>query len=139
MRTTFCCLATVLVVLAGVPAGGAPQGGPEQATTQPAPAPEAAPGKLFLVQLSLGPAWVAGKPPTEQPSFGEHGRNMKRLRDAGRIEVGARYADKGMLVLRYATENDARTEIAADPGVQAGIFTFELFELQPFYDGCIKR
>jgi hypothetical protein len=111
---------------------------PGGAGAQPA-SPAASSEKLFLVQFSLGPAWTAGKPPPEQSQFKEHGANLKRLRDDGRIVLGARYADKGMVVLRYAGEDQARAEMAADPGVQAGIFTFELFELRPFYDGCLAR
>lgn len=108
------------------------------AASEPA-SPVVAPGKLFLVHFSLGPAWAAGKPPQEQPKFKEHGANLKRLRDDGKIVLGARYSDKGMVVLRFASEEQARAEIAADPGVQAGSFTFELFELRPFYDGCLAR
>jgi hypothetical protein len=93
--------------------------------------------RLYLVIFSLGPAWVAGRPPGEQPAFREHGQNLKRLRDADRIALGARYADKGMIVLRSESEAAARREIAADPGVQAGIFTFELNELVPFYSGYV--
>jgi hypothetical protein len=29
---------------------------------------------------------------------------LKRLRDDGKIVLGARYADKGMIVLRFAAE-----------------------------------
>lgn len=97
------------------------------------------PGRDFLVVFSLGPQWVAGKPPGEQPSFREHGQNLKRLRDAGRIVLGARYADKGMIVLRAESEQAARAELDADPGVRAGIFTFELNELRVFYDGFLGR
>jgi hypothetical protein len=93
--------------------------------------------RLYLVIFSLGPAWVAGKPPGEQTAFREHGQNLKRLRDADRIAMGARYADKGMIVLRSETEAAARGEIEADPGVRAGIFTFELNELVPFYSGYV--
>ena len=37
------------------------------------------------------------------------------------------------------SEDEARREMANDPGVIAGIFTFELHRLRPFYDGCIAR
>ena len=128
MTRFFVRMATGLLLLMPSPA----------AASEPA-SPAAAPDKLFLVQFSLGPAWAAGKPPQEQPRFKEHGANLKRLRDDGKIVLGARYSDKGMVVLRFASEEQARAEIAADPGVQAGIFTFELFELRPFYDGCLAR
>jgi hypothetical protein len=99
----------------------------------------AAGGKDFLVVFSLGPGWIAGRPPGEQPNFREHGQNLKRLREAGRIVLGARYADKGMIVLRAESEGAARAELEADPGVRSGIFTFDLNELRVFYDGFLGR
>jgi len=96
-------------------------------------------GKVFLVQFSVGPGWVAGRPPQEQSRFKEHGSNLRRLRDEGRIVLGARYADKGLIVVRFASEEQARAEMASDPGVQAGTFVFEVHQLQPFYDGCLER
>jgi len=99
----------------------------------------AAAGKDFLVVFSLGPGWIAGRPPGEQPSFREHGQNLERLRDAGRIVLGARYSDKGMIVLRAESEAAARAELEADPGVRSGIFTFDLNELRVFYDGFLGR
>ena len=93
--------------------------------------------RQYLVVFSLGPAWDKSRPPPEQPRFADHGRNLKRLRDAGAIVLGARYADKGMLVLRAESEAAARAEIENDPGVQAGIFTFELNELRAFYPGFV--
>lgn len=109
----------------------------QQAGESPAASVAAPRERLYLVIFSLGPAWIAGKPPGEQPAFREHGQNLKRLRDADRITLGARYADKGMIVLRSESEVGARNEIAADPGVRAGIFTFELNELVPFYSGYV--
>jgi len=96
-----------------------------------------APDKLYLVVFSLGPAWYKGKAPPEQTAFREHGANLKRLRDAKRIAMGARYADKGMIVLRAPSEAAARAEVEADPGVKAGIFTFEVDELRVFYPGVV--
>ena len=93
--------------------------------------------RQYLVVFSVGPAWDKSRPPPEQPRFAEHGRNLKRLRDAGDIVLGARYADKGMIVLRAASEEAARAEIANDPGVLAGTFTFELSELRTFYPGYL--
>ncbi len=95
--------------------------------------------RLFIVHFSTGPAWAAGKAPQEQPRFGEHGANLARLRKEGRIALGARFAEKGMIVVRFPTEEAARAEIAADPGVMAGTFVFDIAELRTFYDGCLER
>jgi hypothetical protein len=132
--------AIALATLCALVSGGAAVARCEptsSAAAPQAPGPGAAAEKLFLVHLSLGPAWVADKPPQEQIQFREHGLNLGRLRGEGRIILGARYSDKGMLVLSSPTEEAARAEMAADPGVVAGIFTFELFEMHPFYDGCL--
>ena len=93
---------------------------------------------LFIVTFSTGPAWTAGKPPGEQPAFREHGANLQRLRREGRIALGGRYANKGMIVARFPTEAAARQELGADPGVKAGTFTFDLAELRPFFEGCLE-
>ena len=93
---------------------------------------------LFIVTFSTGPAWTAGKAPAEQPAFKEHGANLQRLRREGRIALGARYADKGMIVARFPDEAAARRELAADPGVKAGTFTYEIAELRPFFEGCLE-
>ncbi|HUG54732.1 MAG TPA: nuclear transport factor 2 family protein [Vicinamibacteria bacterium] len=93
---------------------------------------------LFIVTFQTGPAWTPGKPPAEQPAFAEHGANLQRLRREGVIAVGARYADKGMIVARFPDEAAARREIAADPGIKAGTFTYELAELRPFFAGCLE-
>ena len=42
-----------------------------------------------------------------------------------------------MIVLRAPREEAVRAEMAADPGVVAGIFVFEAHEMLPFYDGCL--
>jgi ketosteroid isomerase-like protein len=93
---------------------------------------------LFIVTFSTGPAWTAGRPPAEQPEFAAHGANLQRLRREGRLALGGRYADKGMLIARFPSEAAARQELAADPGVKAGTFTFELAELRPFFEGCVE-
>jgi hypothetical protein len=135
MRKT--CVAFALWLVLTPLAAQAPAGG--TALPEPSRTESLAPGKDFLVVFSVGPGWISGKPPGEQAGFREHGSNLKRLRDAGRIVLGARYADKGMIVLRAESETAARTELEADPGVRAGIFTFELNELRVFYDGYLAR
>ena len=133
MRMPACACVAALVFALSPMAGAQPAADPN-ATTATLPSP---PEKLFLVVFSLGPAWVAGKPPPEQTGFREHGANLRRLREAERIAMGARYADKGMIVLRAASEAAARAELEADPGVVAGIFTFDVNELRVFYPGMV--
>jgi uncharacterized protein YciI len=137
--------AAMLLALALTPAGPM-RGGADAAETPPASAPAAKPdsvaaptGALFLVTFSLGPNWVQDKAPPEQVGFREHGQNLGRLRKEEKIVLGARYADKGMIVLRAESLEAVQAEMAADPGVVAGLFTFEAHPLQTFYDGCLER
>lgn len=78
--------------------------------------------RLFLVHLTLGPAWRAEAPASAQTGFGEHSANLARLRGCGRLLVGARYADKRMLVVRATDRVAVEREFAADPMVANGAF-----------------
>lgn len=91
--------------------------------------------RLFAVEIQTGPGWDAAKPPQAQAFFKEHSAHLKQLRDAGRIRAGARYADKGFLVLEAADESEARTWMEADPSMRAGTFRFTLSEMRVFYPG----
>lgn len=90
---------------------------------------------LYLVEFTTGPGWDTAKPPSAQAGFAGHGANLRRLRDAGVLLYGARYGDKGVVLLRVADEAAARAELAADPAVAAGTFNAAVFEFRPFYPG----
>jgi uncharacterized protein YciI len=92
---------------------------------------------LFAVEFRTGPKWDANKPAQEQAHFKEHSANLKRLRDAGSLKLGARYSDKGFIVLAAASEAEARSEIEKDPTVQAQVFAYELHPFNVFYSGCV--
>ena len=93
--------------------------------------------KLYIVHFTTGPAWKQDRPFAEQEGANEHSRNMQRLRREGKILFGARYADKGMVILRVASEKEAREEIERDPAMSSGVFRYEIAELHPFYEGCV--
>lgn len=95
--------------------------------------------RLFAVEFKTGPAWNAAKPPNEQVYFKEHSANLKQLRDRGVLIVGARYADKGFIVLSAASADEASAMIKADPAVQHGTFVYELHEFKVFYPGTLAR
>lgn len=101
----------------------------------PAAAPAPSPSTLFAVEVTTGPGWDKSKPPTEQVFFREHSAHLKRLRDEGRIVVGARYSDKGLLVFRAASADEVREWMAADPSMQAGTFTNTVHPFNVFYPG----
>lgn len=100
----------------------------------------AAPGdSLFIVTYTTGPAWDASKPPGDQPNFKEHSANLGAMRKEGLIKFGARYADKGMIVVSAKTFAAAKERILADPAVVSGLFKAAIDRLQPFYFGCIEK
>lgn len=93
---------------------------------------------LFAVQIRTGEKWDATKPPQEQLHFRAHSANLKRLRDAGQLIVGARYSDVGLIVLEASSETQARAMMDEDPSFAAGIFRYELSPLNVFYPGTLK-
>lgn len=101
--------------------------------------PQAPTGEsLFAIHFTTGPAWDAAKPPPEQKFFQEHSANLQRLRREGRLLIGARYADKGLIVVRTADEASARALLAADPSLEAGVFTARIDRFQPFMHGSTQ-
>jgi uncharacterized protein YciI len=96
----------------------------------PVPAAEA---KLFAVEFKTGPKWVAEKAPQEQEYFADHSANLRKLREAGSLVLGARYSDKGLIVLSAETEAAARAMIDQDPSVANGVFRYELHAFRVFY------
>jgi uncharacterized protein YciI len=105
------------------------------------PAPASAPippgQKLFAVEITTGAKWDTSKPPNQQAFMKEHSAHLKKLRDDGLISMGARYGDKGLIVLKAQDENEARAIMAADPSMQNETFKFSLHEMRVFYPGQV--
>jgi uncharacterized protein YciI len=97
----------------------------------------AAADRFFVAHFTVGPAWDKDKPPNQQQHFAAHSANLKKLRGEGRLLVGARYADKGMVVVKAATREEAEALFAGDPSLAAEVFQLQLDELRPFYPGTI--
>lgn len=91
---------------------------------------------LFAVELTRGPAWDAAKPANEQPGFSEHSANIRRLTDTQALVIGARYGDKGLLVVTAADEADARRQFSADPMVAKNVFRADVYPFSTFKHGC---
>jgi uncharacterized protein YciI len=68
----------------------------------------------------------------------DEGANLKRLRDAGHLVMGARYSDIGLVVLAAESEESARAMIDADPSIAAGTFTYEVHPFSVFYSGTVR-
>jgi uncharacterized protein YciI len=110
------------------------------AQVAPASAAAAMPAKnLFAVEIRTGPQWNAALPPGQQPLMREHSANLRKLRDEGRIRIGARYGEVGLVVLEAATIDEARAWIEADPAMRAGTFRFEIHPFGVFYGGTVGR
>lgn len=92
---------------------------------------------LFVAIFSLGPNWQTDKPAHEQAYFKEHSENLKKLRGGQKIVLGARYADKGMIIIAAADEKAARAMLEHDPMVVNKVFNLELYPFKPFYKGCL--
>ncbi|MGH7494730.1 MAG: YciI family protein [bacterium] len=99
----------------------------------------AAPAKYFIAIFSLGSAWQKDKPAHEQLYFKEHSANLRKWREEKKIVVGARYSDKGMIVLSARDEAEARAWLAGDPMVENKVFNLEIYPFNPFYTGCIEK
>lgn len=98
----------------------------------------AKPDSLFIVTYTLGPSWDVTLPPGSQRHFKEHSANLGAWRKEGLIRFGARYADKGIIVVTAPTAKALRTRIEGDPAVASGVFRADIQPLQPFYEGCVE-
>src|SRR5687767_740669 len=78
-------------------------------------------GQLFAVTFRTGPAWEAGKPPGEQRHFKDHSANIGKLKSEGRLVVGGRFSDVGLLLVRAASQEEAQSLVDRDPSVAAGV------------------
>lgn len=110
---------------------------PAHAQTAPAPPPSQAGLPLFAIEIRTGPTWDASKPPQEQIGFKEHSANLRRLRENGSLLLGARYSDKGLIVVAAPSIDEARGMMDADPAMSAGTFVFEVHPFSAFYPGTI--
>jgi uncharacterized protein YciI len=94
--------------------------------------------KLFAVEFKTGPRWQPNKQPGEQEHFREHSTNLRRLREQGRLVLGARYGDKGLVILAAESESAARAMVEQDLSVKNGVFGYELHEFSVFYGGAVQ-
>jgi uncharacterized protein YciI len=89
---------------------------------------EESPAKItFLLVYRPGPAWLPGKPVTEQP-LKEHGRYMLSLYAKGVLKFAGPFTDDagGAVVLEVDSEAQAREIVANDPAVVTRVFVHEL-------------
>jgi uncharacterized protein len=81
----------------------------------------------YLVIYRPGPAWISGKPITEQP-LKEHGKYMLSLYKNGILKFAGPFTDNagGAVVFEAENEDEAKAVVEADPAVTSKIFLSEL-------------
>jgi uncharacterized protein YciI len=142
LRSPWLLGAIAFALLAAQASGSEPntsKPGPSANADSTATAPNAPVSRLFAVEIQTGPGWDPAKPPQDQAFFKEHSAHLKQMRDAGRIRAGARYGDKGLVVVVANNEAEARSWIEADPSMRAGTFRFNLSEMRVFYPGHLGQ
>ncbi|HRD96978.1 MAG TPA: hypothetical protein PLA97_11340 [Rubrivivax sp.] len=129
-RVLSCRMMALAVGIASAASGAVAQTQPTTSPSNEAP--------LFAVEITVGAKWDSSKPAHEQSFFREHSSNLKRLRDAGALIVGARYADKGLVVLAAQDEEQARAMMDEDPSIKAQVFRYQIHPLSVFYGGVLN-
>lgn len=94
---------------------------------------------LYAVTYTVGPLWDINKSPNDQPYFKEHSARLGELRKNGVIKAGARFGEKGLIVITATSLNAAKEIIVADVAVITKLFNVEVEKLNVFYDGCLER
>jgi ketosteroid isomerase-like protein len=108
------------------------------ATTALAADADPAAERLFAVRFTPGAAWDRNLGAGAQAGMAEHGANLGRLRREGRIQLGARYGDTGLVVLRASDEAGVRALLASDPTLRSGVFDVAIDPFAPFYHGSTR-
>lgn len=91
---------------------------------------------LFIVTYTTGPSWDVSKKPNEQAYFKEHSANLAKWRKEGIIQLGARYADKGIIILKAPSLAVAKELVLKDEGVLYKLFEADVQKFNVFYQGC---
>jgi uncharacterized protein YciI len=116
-----------------------PDGKDWQWTIKNYPAPAGTPPvRTFAVEFRTGPGWDKAKPPNQQKHFSDHSANLRKLRQEGRIVLGGRYGEVGLVLLRATSEEDARALIGADPSIAAGVFVVAVSPWSTFMGGSVE-
>lgn len=94
------------------------------------------PDSLYIVTYTTGPSWDVSKKPNEQAYFKEHSANLSKWRKEGIIQLGARYGDKGMIVLKAPSLTAAKELVLKDEGVHYKLFEADVQKFNVFCQGC---
>ncbi|MFZ6011786.1 MAG: hypothetical protein ACOYXT_15695 [Bacteroidota bacterium] len=94
---------------------------------------------LYIVTYTTSTGWDYAKKPHEQPYFKEHSAHLSALRKAGTIKMGARYADKGIIVIVAPSHQSAREIVESDQAIVNRLFQADVQKLSVFYEGCVTK
>lgn len=111
----------------------------EYEAARPPLAAQQAIDSLWALSFTTGPGWQAGQTPGVQVGFGSHSRNLARLRSAGRILVGGRYGEVGLMLVRAGSEGEVRAMLEPDSAVAAGVFQAAITPWRTIYEGTVPR
>ena len=100
------------------------------------PSPNAT-GEVYALVFRTGPSWDKAKPPGEQAFFADHSKNLRDMRAEGRLLLGGRFSDQGLVLVRAASVDEARALVDRDPSVKNGTFQAEVHLFRPFMPGCV--
>ncbi|MEE8303803.1 MAG: YciI family protein [Candidatus Tectomicrobia bacterium] len=83
--------------------------------------------RTFVILYNPGPAWIEGKPVSEQPLQG-HVDYMHGVYQTGALLMGGPFADNtgGLVVLDGVEKDEAQSILSQDPAVIAHVLTAEL-------------
>lgn len=107
----------------------------QAATAQAAPTADS----LYALVFTRGPAWEDGKPTSQQFGLREHSANLSRLRAEGRIVMGGRFGDYGLILIRVLNRAEALGMLASDSATARGVFKAELNPWATLYEGQVIR
>ena len=97
----------------------------------------------LLVIFSPGPQWIAGQPATKQERavIGPHLRRMRALFDEGSMIFGGPTSEGfgGMALIESRSVQEAEAMMDLDPAVAAGVMTYALTPLNPYFDAFSGR
>ncbi|MGH7033835.1 MAG: YciI family protein, partial [Stellaceae bacterium] len=89
------------------------------------------------------PNWLAGQPVSQQDRavFRPHLIRMRALYDRGAVIFGGptKAGFGGMAIMETATAAEASELMREDPAVLAGLLTYEVTELDPYFDAFASR
>ena len=94
---------------------------------------------LYIVTYTTGPAWDLALKPNEQVYFKEHSAFLGKLMKDGTVKLGARHAEKGMVIIHATSLQTARELILSDVAVANKLFQVDIQKFNVFFYGCLEK